>query len=88
MHSFDAHIQINPRDTVDVYRQSCGEGAHWIKISELPIHYSILIDGATAEEIDAIVNAINAPIMRRREELAAKIAAFRANYTDAARPAA
>ena len=77
MHYHDASIQISPSDTVDVYRQSCGDGDNWLKIKERPIEYSILIDGATVAEIDVIVAAINAPIMRRRAELEAKIAAIK-----------
>lgn len=88
MHYHNISIQIGPEDIVEVERQSCGDGANWIKIKECPVEYGILINGATSAEVDAIVAAINAAIMRRREELAAKIAAFRANYTDAARPAA
>ena len=79
MHYHFASIQISPSDDVEVFRQSCGEGDNWLKIKERPIEYGILIDGATADEIDAIVTAINAPIMRRREELAAKLAEFRAD---------
>jgi len=77
MHYYDAGIQIIPSDGVDVRRESCGDGANWISISERPISYRILIYGATLAEVDAIVAAINAPILRSREELAAKIAAFR-----------
>jgi hypothetical protein len=79
MHFHNVSIQIGPSDDVEVFRQSCGEGDNWLKIKERPIEYGILIDGATVAEVDAIVAAINAPIMRRREELAAKLAELRAD---------
>ena len=79
MHFHNVSIQIGPSDDVEVFRLSCGEGDNWLKIKERPIEYGILIDGATVAEVDAIVAAINAPIMRRREELAAKLAALRAD---------
>ena len=81
MHYHNVSIQISPDDTVWIERQSCPDNNNWIKIRELPVEYGILIDGATVEEIDAIVNAINVPIMRRRAELAAKIADFRASHS-------
>jgi hypothetical protein len=81
MHYHNVSIQISPDDTVEIERQSCPDNNNWIKIRERPVEYGILIDGATVEEIDAIVNAINVPIMRRRAELAAKIAAFRASHS-------
>jgi arsenate reductase-like glutaredoxin family protein len=82
MHYHNSSIQIGPSDNVEVFRRSCGDGDNWLKIKDLPIEYGILIDGATADEIDTIVDAFNAPIMRRRAELAAKIAAFRSNSKD------
>ena len=77
MHYQHVSIQIGPSDSVEVYRQPCGDGNNWLKIKESPIGYGFLIDGATSSEVDAIVAAFNAPILRRREELKAKIAALR-----------
>jgi hypothetical protein len=79
MHFHNVSIQIGPSDNVEVSRLSCGDGDNWLKIKARPIEYGILIDGATVAEVDAIVAALNAPIMRRREELAAKLAEFRAD---------
>ena len=82
MHYHNMSIQITPSDDVSVSRQSCPDGNNWLWIKESPVKYSILIDGATIAEVDAIVAAINAPILRRREELDAKLAAFRAGHAD------
>jgi hypothetical protein len=82
MHYHNISIQICPDDPVEVERQSCSDNNNWFHIRELPVGYGILIDGATVEEVDAIVAAINVPIMRRRAELAAKIAAFRSDIFD------
>jgi len=82
MHYHNISIQICPDDPVEVERQSCSDNNNWFHIREIPVGYGILIAGATVEEVDAIVAAINVPIMRRRAELAAKISAFRSNSND------
>ena len=86
MHYHNVTIQIGPDDSVKVERQSCGDGDNWVMIRECPVEYGILINGATSAEVDAIVAAINAPIMRRRDELAAKIAAWHSERTNIAAP--
>ena len=73
MHYHNISIQICPDDPVQVERQSCSDNNNWFHIREIPVGYGILIDGATVEEVDAIVAAINVPIMRRRAELAAQL---------------
>lgn len=73
-------FQIWPSEPVIAERvTSTGTDDHWLKFDhEGHVFSQFLIVGATAEEIDAIVMAINAPIMRVRGELETAVEAKQA----------
>mgnify|MGYP001567963962 FL=1 len=68
----DNAAQVWPSNKFEAVRNTISDSSHWIELNgDGETFYKLLIKGATAEESDIIVEALNAPARRIRADMIA-----------------